>query len=203
MEESCYKMEQLPNARIFQLLVFVYLFAAAHMLNDIVIYLKKKTHVFEFITFLANPIQWTLVKCSSLGSILKEESKDLLMDCKRWGNVMMNQWKGLLNRRITDRNLNQPSHWTQIEKLEVYNNVCWKVSENSQDNGELIIWPTSRKRKKYRSARLALGTSWTLGIFVDLEEMDERLSSILTASWGGERREWGQKIKPFLTYKVW
>lgn len=53
----------------------------------------------------------------------------------------------------------------------------------------------TRKTKQYRLVRLALGTSLTLGIFVDLEVLAERLSSVLTVSWGGERWKEGAENK--------
>lgn len=48
------------------------------------------------------------------------------------------------------------------------------------------------KRKKYRLLRLALLTAFTLVIFVDLEELAEKLSSIVMVSWGRRGRETGE-----------
>ena len=45
------------------------------------------------------------------------------------------------------------------------------------------------KRKKYRLLRLALLTTFPLVIFVDLEELAEKLSRIVMVSWGRRGRE--------------
>lgn len=48
------------------------------------------------------------------------------------------------------------------------------------------------KRKKYKLLRLTLPTTFTLVMFVDLEELAEKLSSIVMFSWGRRGRETGE-----------
>lgn len=57
------------------------------------------------------------------------------------------------------------------------------------------------KRKNNRLLRLALLTAFTLVIFVDLEELAEKLSSIVMVSWGRRGRETGEnKTNPHIEF---
>lgn len=69
------------------------------------------------------------------------------------------------------------------------NNICWKASENSQGDEELP--GQDPKKKEIQIVEANTPNYFYLGD-VDLEELAEKLSSIVMLSWGRRGRETGE-----------